>query len=150
MPQWRTLHDTRTRVDSLRQLIEQGRVRMAAAKESYEFAQQAKSKLPVLDSAIPDQSDLGPFLEDVSRIADELRLANRDITPSREVKCRELVILPIEISFQGPFDSAYSFITRLETLPRIARIQRLEFTMLSDQPGELSSSMTVFVYHRRS
>ena len=150
MPQWRRLYNLRATAESMRGRVDQNGIRMQAAKESYQKVLAARRKSAVLDAAIPNKPNLGAFLESVSRVADKLKLSDRDMIPSKEVRCRQVVVLPIEMSFRGTFDAVHAFLAQLESMPRIARVQRLDLDASPDHPGELNTSITVFVYNRNT
>ena len=150
VPQWRRLRSLELRTQVMRQQIEQSQVRMAGATNTFDRVTGARRRAPVFEAAIPPTDELGAFLEQVSRIADQLELADRDMTPAREQTCRDTAVLPIEVSFRGTFDAVYAFITQLESMPRVARIQRLLLDVADPATGQLRSTMTVFVYHETS
>lgn len=150
VPQWRRLRSLDLRTKVMRQQIEQSQARMTGATDIYDRVTEARRRAPVFEAAIPPADELGAFLEQVSRIADQLELADRDMTPAREQACRDTAVLPIEMSFRGTFDAVYTFITQLESLPRVARIQRLLLDVADPATGQLRSTMTVFVYYENS
>ena len=149
-PQWRRLRSLELRTRLMREQIEQSQLRMQSAANTFDRVTEARRRAPVFEAAIPKADELGVFLEQVSRIADQLELADRDMTPAREQACRNTAVLPIKMSFRGTFDAVYAFITQLESMPRVARIQQLLLDVVEPRTGQLRSTMTVFVYYENS
>lgn len=149
-PQWRRLRSLELRARLMREQIQRSQLRMEGATDTFDRVTEARRRAPVFEAAIPRSDELGVFLEQVSRIADQLDLADRDMTPAREQACGDTAVLPIEMSFRGTFDAVYAFITQLESMPRVARIQRLLLDVVDPRTGQLRSTMTVFVYHENS
>ena len=83
-------------------------------------------------------------------MAQEAGVSDKNVTPAEAIMQKDLGCLPIQIRFTGKFASVYEFLDKVERLPRVARIQKLELSADDDVPDELVSTMTLHVYFRNS
>ncbi len=124
--------------------------RIQRAKRVFEATRAKETALEVFDAAIPQRVQLGEFLEAVDRLAQEAGVTDKNVTPSEAIIQEDLGCLPIQIRFTGEFASVYAFLEKVEQLPRVARIQKLELSADDEAPEMLVSSMTLHVYFRNS
>lgn len=124
--------------------------RVQRARKVFEAVQDKEQALASFDAAIPDRVQLGEFLEEVDRLAQDAGVKDKYVTPSDAIVQKDLGCLPIQIRFSGEFASVYEFLDKVEKLPRVARIQRFELRADDESPNVLVSSMTLHVYFRNS
>ena len=89
---------------------------------------------------IPDESDVSGLIRVLSSMLDELGLDRREITTGDSRQLDEASSMPMTVRLEGPFPSVAEAIRRIESLPRLVRVQRLRVE--SDQPrsGEMDRS----------
>lgn len=156
VPQHRRMTRLRHFADALRADVESTRTRLELAAELHSAAHLESALGSAFDDAIPVGDQVGEFLQTVSVLADELGLRDKDVVLAPEIDLvldtgvKQVIGLPIEISFQGEFEAVHAFLARIESLPRLARVQRLELAASQDRKGVLMSSMTVLVFYRHS
>lgn len=74
---------------------------------------------------IPVESDIAGLMTAISGTLDELGFQQRDIT-TRPVKSHgDAQSLPVTVALDGPFIRIYEAVSRIESLPRLVRIERL-------------------------
>ena len=106
--------------------------------------------LAAFDAAIPPDQQIGAFLEKLDQIARESGLSDKSVKPADPVIGAQVACLPIDVNVTGRFAAMYEFLQRVESLPRVARIQRLELSGADEAGDELVASMTMHVYFRPS
>jgi hypothetical protein len=52
------------------------------------------------------------------------------------------------VNFNGDFPAIYEFLRRVESLPRVARVQQLEMACVNGLPDLLESTVIMHVYFR--
>lgn len=149
LPKSRRLADLHGRIAGLERQVLAGGEQLRSAASMHAELTSALGELESFDEAVPASEDVGVFLEAVSQIADELGLTDRNIVPGKALASPRVSLLPIEMSFGGDFESLYAFLQRIESLPRVARVKRME-TAVSEQDGALTCSLTVNVFFRNS
>ena len=116
----------------------------------YQGVSRGQAELASFDQAVPEGKQLGRFLETLDRLAAEAGLGDKNVVPSRVIDSGQVHCLPLEIDFNGEFEAVYEFLRRVESLPRITRVQRLRLSSAEEGGTELLSSLTVQVYFRNS
>jgi len=136
------------RIRDLEASVLDNAARLQSAGRTHDAWKQTVEFQQTYAAAVPDEAHIGQVLEAVSEAADALGLANTNVVPAEPVQTQNVVCMPIEITLQGRFERVFGFLTRIESLPRIVRVQSLELGRASEVPGELIASMTVFVFYR--
>lgn len=107
-------------------------------------------ELAVLDEAIPQDQQIGAFLERLDQLARDAGLTGKSVKPALPLQAGKVACLPIDVNVTGRFPAMYEFLQRVEALPRVARIQRLELSGADEAGDELVASLTMHVYFRPS
>lgn len=147
-PQSRQLSRIRQETASVR---EQQLDRAARLRSTMATLDKAGSEGDIpFEEAVPSSPRIGELLESLDRLAREAGLADHSVVPAKVVDGEQVSWLPIDMEFRGTFAAVYGFLERVETLPRVARVQRLELDSTAFTADELSSSLTMHVYFKRS
>ncbi len=148
LPGARRLQEIHRATADLNSKLDQRNNQLSALKGTFNEVYKVKTALASFEEAIPKDTNVGHLLELIDQGARQAGLRDRSVIPSKVLVGEEVNCLPIEISFRGEFEGIFKFLRRLESAPRVARVQRLEIVALDDSPGELTLSMTVHVYYR--
>ena len=82
------------------------------------------------------ESDIAGLMKTLSETLNDLGLSERDIT-TRPVKSHgDAQSLPVTVVLTGPFTSIYDAIARIETIPRLVRVERLRIGGDAPRGGE--------------
>jgi len=139
--------------------IEQTRTaqRLAIAK-----AQAQSKQLPVLTAQlqklqnqvanfqanIPEQRDLGAFLQKIADLMNEHNLKEQVMTPGKEIQADNLCCIPIDMQCKGRLDEIFEFYKRLQGLDRLIRIEQVKLENSTDFSGEVSMHTKTVIYYR--
>lgn len=134
----------------LRASVDGRTARLQGAAAMRETSHELENKLTAFTEAIPGEQRIGAFLEALDQIARDAGLTGKNVKPAQPVVGDEVACLPIQVEVSGTFASIHEFLRRVETLPRLARIQRVELAGGDDLGGELVSSVMMQVYFRPS
>jgi Tfp pilus assembly protein PilO len=88
-------------------------------------------------TAIPGEQRIGGFLELLDAVARDVGLSGKNVQPDEAVHGPQVSYLPVRVDVTGSFTAVHEFLRRVESLPRLARAQRLEMTGGRRAPGRV-------------
>ena len=98
------------------------------------------------DRLVPATQDLGTFLEQLSQELDNTGMRDttkRALAPTKLGKCQQL---PIEMHGVGTFGQFHRFLERLESLPRMSSVSKLNIESDAAMTGTLTVDLTLSIY----
>ncbi|MCP4836801.1 MAG: type 4a pilus biogenesis protein PilO [Phycisphaera sp.] len=116
---------------------------------------EAEVRLSEFGRIIPNAEEVEDLLAEMHRIADRHRLAIDSIRALKQNTVQGYLEIPHQVSIEGDFQAIYDFLSDLERLPRLARVQSLEIarnlvasTRNADDEafGMLTAEMVIVVY----
>ena len=144
-----------TRLDDIRQAG-------AAQKLAITRAVNENSRIPLLkgqlqkmqkvvtkyEASVPEQRDLGLFLQQIAGLMNKQNLRDQQIQPSDEIATGGLSCIPVSIQGKGRLPQLFEFYKSLQKLDRLVRIERIELVNDNNFSGELSMQTRVVIYYR--
>lgn len=115
----------------------------------------AEARLADFRRYVPDAEEVAVLLNDMDRIADTCSLELPQIRRAEENQTQGYREIPLSMEARGGFEGVYEFMSSLERLPRIIRVQSLDIERNltrgrrgeDDRPvGDLDVAMTLLVY----
>ncbi len=143
--------------------IEKYRADTATKAATLAELQAAKSKYPDFDAEtqrlrdahdafeqrLPYARDVEIILRDIWQIAEEESLKAKSVVPDKPIKAAQYNELPIKIEIEGNFDGYYSFIKRIEELPRITKMPRIKISKVSKHTtGDVKTELRLSIFFR--
>lgn len=101
------------------------------------------------DRLVPENKDLGTFLGQLSRELDDAGMQNTSVRALVSTTLGKVQQLPIEIRGTGTFEQFQSFLTRLENLPRLSSISRLNAESDAAMTGKVTVDITLSIYNTK-
>jgi Tfp pilus assembly protein PilO len=104
-----------------------------------------RQRVERFDKKMPKGQDLAEFIKEVTRISRQSSLQKLVWRP--EVKLRRsdaFAELPIEFTFSGDFAGVSDFLRRIDQMPRLTRVRKLE--MRAGHPGWVDVRLTMNLY----
>lgn len=98
------------------------------------------------DRLVPATQDLGNFLEQLSQELDNTGMRDtqtRALAATKLGKCQQL---PIEMHGVGTFAQFHHFLERLESLPRMSSVSKLNIESDAAMTGTLTVDLTLSIY----
>jgi len=92
---------------------------------------------------IPEDSDIAGLMRSLTRILADYGLSQHDLTTRPEKTLRYASAKPVSISLSGPFQAIYQAVQRIESLPRLVRIERFRLSRPPFTRGTLDRSGVV-------
>ena len=110
--------EVRLQIDDLEKEIEKGREAIEA-----------------IEDKLPSRREVAAILDDVTRIAQDNRLAVKNVKPEKEEPAASYMEQRLKIEMEGEFDGFYQFLLALESLPRITRMHNLSMLKIAGTGG---------------
>ncbi|MCK4659097.1 MAG: type 4a pilus biogenesis protein PilO [Phycisphaerae bacterium] len=154
LPQQRKLGNLRASIRNTREQLHRNNANIADLPQIQASLQRTRSLLAECQTRIPETAKLGDFVEEVSAIAEHLRLGNQNIVPQAPERLGGITTLPIRISFDADFPELFSFLRAIESLPRATRVTRLAVLrppageeVPVDEHNKLRTELTMQIFH---
>lgn len=136
VPQSKALGKVRQEVQSLR-------TELAKPADGPEVIERLTSDLQRLRefgkgrmTPIPAESDVAGLMRMLSETLDQLGLTQRDITTRPPKNYDDATSMPVTVVLNGPFTSIYESVSRIESMPRLVRVERLRITTEHPSRGD--------------
>ena len=99
------------------------------------------------EKKLPRLKELGGFLREISQNLEEADLSGKLIESGNPKKEELFHTLPINMRFQGSFDALSGFLSRLDAMERLTRIQKLNITAdTKEAPAKLDVHLRMNIY----
>lgn len=111
------------------------------------YEKEARGRLAVLESKVPDELLLDVLVESVEAAAKEAGVALVEIKPSEETPYADYAEVPLRIKFRGDYWSALSFSKQLAQLNRFLHTK--SFSLKAEENGLLCKMECNIFYYRK-
>ena len=98
------------------------------------------------ESKLPPKSEIDKVLHDVTVIVQNQGLRSRRILRLRKKDNSSYIEQPLKIELVGNFNSFYSFLLKLEELPRIMKIRELKIDKQKGDEGQIAANFIVSIF----
>jgi Tfp pilus assembly protein PilO len=103
-------------------------------------------KLERFNKQLPKTPGLGEFINDTAQVSNQFAIKNLMNQPGMLRRMDLYGEIPIVMSFQGDFSNVFSFIRRLEEMPRLTRVKSLSVKCKDGKPGEVDVNLAMNIY----
>ena len=93
------------------------------------------ARVATFDRAVPVKAGLGPLLERLSCDLAAESVVVRQLQANTVIEGDEVDRIPITLQFEGPFPSLFRLLQRFESDARILRIDRIDVSSSTGEPG---------------
>lgn len=107
-----------------------------------------KKAVEGFDLRVPADRALGTFLQQMAGIMTDCRLAEQVVLPGKEVKTNDLNCVPIHIACKGTLADLFRFFTRLQSLDRLVRIEKVALDNDTDLTGQISMQVEAVIFEQ--
>jgi len=135
---------------ALRDTVDERSARLMTTVDARRQLAELDTQLSGYPEAIPTDQRIGAFLEQLDLIARDAGLSDKSVKPANPIALAAASCLPIDVQVRGRFDAMHEFLRRVEALPRIARVQRIELAGIEGSADEVAASLTMHVFFRPS
>jgi len=148
---------SRQRLSSLERVWTQQRKTIAmAAAQSAELPglerrlRDMKKAVEGFDLRVPADRALGTFLQQIAGIMTDCRLAEQVVLPGKELKSNDLNCVPIHVACKGTLSDMFRFFTKLQSLDRLVRVEKVAMENDSDLTGQISVQVEAIIFEQSS
>lgn len=133
-------------IDKLRQL----KSAPAAIEDLRKQLAELEDGIKLLESRLPDESEIYTVLENVTVIALQQGLVPKTIRTLKPKNNNGYIEQPLKLELHGDFESYYSFLLALEKLDRITNIPELIIKKNSELDGYMEAVFVVNIFFQDS
>lgn len=146
LPRQRTLNELQGRIQDLDAKLAQIQQRCAALMPLTRRVEALRARADELEERLPRDGQVGGFLQQLAEQLQQAQLATLEMRPAAPLQAPRYTEWPIRLGFAGTFDHVYSFLSRLETLPRTKRIVELTLAADAAKPDVVRADMVLSVF----
>jgi type IV pilus assembly protein PilO len=133
-------------IDKLRQL----KSAPAAIEDLRKQLAELEDGIKLLESRLPDESEIYTVLENVTVIALQQGLTPKTIRTLRPKNNNGYIEQPIKMELHGDFKSYYSFLLSLEKLDRITKIREMMIKKDTNEDGLMKASFVISIFFQNA
>jgi Tfp pilus assembly protein PilO len=100
------------------------------------------------DRQVPADRALGTFLQQIAGIMESCRLREQVVLPGKESKTGELNCVPIHVACKGTLADLFAFFTKLQTLDRLVRFEKISMENDPDLTGQISLRLEAVIFEQ--
>lgn len=108
--------------------------------------EEVESTVRIIEARLPSTKEVDAIVRQVSDLAVECGLSPPAMKASKPVPAAMYMEQPLELETQGSYVGFVTFLSRLETLPRITRIHDMKITGNPKEDVELKAEFTLSIY----
>lgn len=140
------LAEAKSRLDSKVAQLAKFQQATAAAEDLTKQLEQLKEAIGVIESKLPNKSQIHEVLEQVTVIAQKEGLEPKTIRTLKDKDNSGYIEQPLKMELMGNFSSFYSFLLELENLPRIMKIRELKLEKQKTDEGQIAADFIVSIF----
>jgi Tfp pilus assembly protein PilO len=107
-----------------------------------------KSAVEGFDLRVPADRALGTFLQQIAGIMTDCRLTEQVVLPGKDVKTNDLNCIPIHVACKGTLTDLFFFFTKLQSLDRLVRIEKVAMENDADLMGQISAQVEAVIFEQ--
>jgi len=125
LPQQRRMEDIRTRIATQKETLKSDVQKASVLPDMIRQVREMKERYRDVNRKVPARTELGGFLREISGNLAVESLTNQLIEPGNPAHEELFNTLPIIMKFRGSYLALASFLTRMDKMERLARVQKL-------------------------
>ena len=98
------------------------------------------------ESRLPQAKEMDKVLKEVWQLADSNGLRTQTVKTPRSQKMNGYSEQTVELNLAGEFTGFYEFLLKLEQLPRLTKVTKMNLTKITDKDGEMQASIVMSIY----
>jgi Tfp pilus assembly protein PilO len=98
------------------------------------------------ESRLPQAKEMDKVLKEIWQLADTNGLRTQTVRTPKSQRMTGYSEQTVELNLSGDFTGFYEFMLKLEQLPRLTRVTKLNLTKITDKDGEMQAAVTMSVF----
>jgi Tfp pilus assembly protein PilO len=103
-------------------------------------------KLERFNKQLPKTPGLGEFINDTAQVSNQFAVKKLMHQPGMLKRMDLYGEIPIVMSFEGEFSNVFSFVRRLEEMPRLTRVKSLSVRCKDGKSGQVDVNLAMNIY----
>lgn len=145
LPQARRMEDLQRQIAAEQSLLTSNEERAAVLPEVALRVERMKALYQELDRRIPERTELGGFLREISGHLNDEKMSSQLIEPGNPSREELFHTLPIIMRFQGSYLALADFLEQIDRMQRLARVQKLRIAATTE-PTSLEIELQLNIY----
>jgi Tfp pilus assembly protein PilO len=144
-PALREIAETSARIDDLLASVRNGPITRQHHKIAVDKLHEVTTRITDLQRRVPRDAEVGAFLKEVNRLADEGQLAIKKFHPEKPETKAGYAEMQVTLTGQGSFGSICKFVDQLTKLTRLSKVKDLTLSV-ADNATEYPMTATLVIY----
>ncbi len=149
-PQNAEIDRAKKEIEHKQGMLEKLRQATSRSEDLARANEQIAESIAAIEAKLPTTKEMDSILRQLAALAAE----NNLVVPTfkkgeRPLQAGLAMEQPLDIEIRGDFDGFYAFLLRLEQLPRITRISKLDIERSTDVDGEMKAKCVLSIYYQQ-
>lgn len=144
-PAVQTIADTAARIDEVVQSVQNAPVIRSQHQIVSEKLKEVTTRIANVQRRVPQNSDEGDFLHQLTQLAGNEKLAIKEYNPGKAEARSGYAEMQVTLKGEGSFGSICTFVDRLNKLARLSKIKELTLEA-EDSRAEYPMTATLVIY----
>jgi Tfp pilus assembly protein PilO len=129
-------------------IIQKAAAESANLAEMKEHLKRLEQQTASYDKQLPNDRDLGTFLQQIADLMDEHKLTEQQVEPGKKLDDGKLSCIPIEMTCKGKLQQIFDFQKALGRLDRLIRIESIELVNDTNLKGQVKMTAKTRIYYK--
>jgi Tfp pilus assembly protein PilO len=98
------------------------------------------------ESRLPQAKEMDKVLAEVWQLTESNGLRTQTVKTPPSQRMSGFREQTVELNLAGEFTGFYEFMLKLEQLPRLTRVSRMNLTKITDKDGEMQAALTMSIF----
>lgn len=147
-PQSANIENARVEIAHKQEMLSKLRIETARNDDLQQINSQITERIDAMESMLPSDKEVDQIVRQVSGLAIESGLSSPTLKSTKPLAAAQFREQPLEMSIEGSWSGFYSFLLKLEQMPRITRIIDLKIEDTSSDETEIKASFTLSIFFR--
>lgn len=145
-PQNAEIEQAKKEIEHKEQMLEKLHTATARNEDLQRANEEIAKGIETIESRLPDDKEIEVVLEQVATLARKTELDLSKVRTRRAVQAAGYMEQPLEMTMRGAFGDFYTFLLKLEEMPRITRMPNLKVKKLDEVDGDMETTFTLAIY----
>jgi Tfp pilus assembly protein PilO len=105
-----------------------------------------QNAIDYFESRLPQAKEMDKVLAEVWQLTESNGLRTQTVRTPASQRMNGFREQTVELNLAGDFSGFYEFMLKLEQLPRLTRVTRMNLTKITDKDGEMQAGLTMSIF----
>ncbi|HEY3316649.1 MAG TPA: type 4a pilus biogenesis protein PilO [Bacillota bacterium] len=130
--------------------VREGRAVKAREDQIDQRMKAIQQEMKTLDLTVPGEREVAEFLFYIDASARTTKVAVNALKFATAAQVRDFAQYPIQFELTGKYPNIVNFLNRVESYPRLIRVEGFRAAPVGQEPGVVSSDFVAFIYSQPS